>query len=513
MNRTLWLALLLVAGCRSAPDPVSAPPPQPGVDVLAADVRIALDVEALAIRARAVLTVRHAPGLPALRLGLDDALAVTSVRVGGAPAAFTRDDDALVVPLAGAATEAAAAVSTVEIGYAGTPAAGLYAAEAAGQRVVFTDGWPDRAAGWLPAVHHPSDPFALDLTVSAPAVYDVVLSGETVRDTVAGGVRTVTSRLAASAPSYTAAFAVGHFETVRDTTGRVPVTHHLLALDADVARDLRRIPAALDTLAALLGPYPYPTFATVEVPIGYAGMENAAAPFLRAALYRETAEGRTPIEEVAIHELVHQWWGNAVPPADWRDLWLAEGPATYLTAEVLGRLGGADARMRHLARIVRETPADIARRRLVPDALGRPEDALSLAVYNKGAALLHVLRLTVGERAFWTSLRETQAAGRPVSTGAFQTAFERASGRDLGPVFGYWAMGTEVPRLQTRWAGHTLSWTLSGDGGTLAGLPVTLLIRQGDAERVVRLAAGQVQMPGTARPDVWPVGVLLDVRD
>ncbi len=508
MNRTLLLALLVLAGCRSAPDPVSAPPPQPGVDVLAADVRLTLDPDALAIRARAVLTVRHAADLRELRLGLDDALAVTSVRVDGAPAAFTRDGDALVIPLAGTTSE-----SAVEIGYAGTPAAGLYAGDAAGQRVVFTDGWPDRAAGWLPAVHHPSDPFALDITVSAPAVYDVVLTGETVRDTVAAGVRTVTSHLAADAPSYTAGFAVGHFESVRDTTGSVPVTHHLLALDAGVARDLRRIPAALDSLVALLGPYPYPTFATVEVPIGYAGMENAAAPFLQARLYRETAEGRTPIEEVAIHELVHQWWGNAVPPADWRDLWLAEGPATYLTAEALGRLGGPDARMRHLARIVRETPLDVAQGRLVPDALDQPEDALSLTVYNKGAALLHVLRLTVGEQAFWTSLRRIQAARQPISTGGFETVVERVSGRDLAPLFNYWANGTEIPRLQTRWADHTLSWTLSGDAGLLTGLPVDLLIRQGDTERVVRLSAGQVRMPGTARPDVWPVGVLLDVRD
>ena len=505
--RLLVAACVAVAGCREAPGPVSAPPPQPGVDVTAADVRLRLDPEALAVRARATLRVGHPRGLAALRLGLDDALTVAGVRVDGRAAAFTRDGDALVVPLPGTAR-----TSVVEIDYSGTPAAGLYAAEAAGQRVVFTDGWPDRTAGWLPAVHHPSDPFALSLAVSVPAVYDVVLSGEPRGDTVEAGIRTARSRLPAGAPSYTAAFAVGHFETVADTTGSVPVRHHLLTLDASAAPDLRRVSAALDTLAALLGPYPFATFATVEVPIAYAGMENAAAPFLRAALYRETAAGRTPVEEVAIHELVHQWWGNRVPPADWRDLWLAEGPATYLTAEALGRLDGPDARMRHLARIVRETPLDVARTRLVPARLARPEDAISLAVYNKGAALLHVLRLTVGERAFWTALRRVQADARPVSTAGFRTAFERASGRNLSAVFDYWTAGTEIPRLETRWADGVLSWSLSGDGGTLAGLPVRLLVRQGETEVVVRVSAGRVRLPGTARPDVWPVGVLLDVR-
>ncbi len=501
--------LVALAGCRGAPaDTIEAPAPQPGVDVVAATVRLALDPDALSIAATADLTVRHPSGLTPLRLGLDGALTVSSVRVDGQAVRFSRDGDALLVPVGGDT------LSTVEIAYSGTPTEGLYASDAAGQRVVFTDGWPDRTAGWLPTVHAPADPFTLDLTVDVPAALDLALSGEPVSDTVVAGRRVVRSRLASSAPAYTMAFAAGHFVTTLDATGSVPVRTVLLAADADRAPGFRRIPALLDTLAAMLGPYPYAAFQTVEVPIAYAGMENAASPFLRAALYRETAEGRDPIEEVALHELVHQWWGNAVPPADWRDLWLAEGPATYLIAEALGRVGGPDLRMRHLARIVRETPLGAARRRLVPEALARPEDALSLTAYNKGAATLHVLRLAVGERAFWQTLRSIQAERRPLSTARFQAELERASGRSLSAVFAYWARGTEIPRLETRWdrAARTLSWTLSGDGGTLAGLPVELLVRQGDAERLVRLAAGRVVMPGAARPDVWPVGVLLDVE-
>jgi aminopeptidase N len=515
VTRTAWwpaaCALLAIASCRSAPaDPVQAPGRQPGVDVEAVRVRLRLDPDALDVRARAMLRVRHPRRLDTLRLGLDDALAVSAVRVDGRPVVAGRVGDALLVPL-GPGTRA----SSVEVAYGGRPSAGLYAAEAAGQRVVFTDGWPDRTAGWLPAVHHPSDPFALDLTVVVPAAYDVVASGEVRLDTVAGALRTVRTVLPAGAPSYTAAFAVGRYTTVRDTSGAVPIAHALLDADAGRAGGLRRVPAALDTLARLLGPYPYASFTTVEVPLAFAGMENAAAPFLQATLYRETAESGPPVEEVAVHELVHQWWGNRVVPADWRELWLAEGPATYLTADLLGRLDGPDTGLRHLARFVRNTEAADARRRLVPERLGRPEDALSLTVYNKGAAVLHLLRLTVGERAFWRALRDVQTthADRPLTTGAFGAAFERASGRDLGALFAYWAYGTEIPRLETDWdrRTRTLTWTLSRDGGTLRGVPVRLLIRQDEAERVVRLAAGRAVMPGTSTPDVWPVGVLLDI--
>lgn len=510
MTRAGLVLLLALGGCRSTPaDPIEAPGPQPGVDVESARVQIWLDPAALTVSGRARLVVRHPRRLAALRLGLDSALRLRAVRVDGRPVEATREGDALVIPLAQTAR-----VSAVSVSYSGRPSAGLYAAEAAGQRVVFTDGWPDRTAGWLPAVHHPSDPFALDLTLVVPAAFDVAASGETVLDTVVAGERTVRATLPVGAPSYTAAFAVGRYVTVEDTSGTVPVRHALLAADRGQARRLGRVSAALDTLAALLGPYPFATFATVEVPLVYAGMENAASPFLQAALYRQAAEGRNPVEEVAVHELVHQWWGNRVAPADWRDLWLAEGPATYLTAVTLGRLDGGDAEMRHLALLVRETTAEDARRRLVPEALARPEDALSQTVYSKGAAVLHVLRLAVGERAFWRALRDVQAGGRTVSTAGFQAAFERASGRDLDALFAFWVFGTEIPRLQTRWdeRTRTLSWKVSGDGGTLRGLPVQLLVRQGASERLVRVSDGRVRMPGTARPDVWPVGVLFDVR-
>ena len=452
MSARLGVGLLLVlcaSACQKAPevDPVQAPGAQPGVDVQRVEARIVLDTEALLSRCQRALTVAHPPALRFVTLGLDDALEVQSV---------TRRRRGASIPRGRATPSSfrsrpAVRVSRVAIRYSGTPAAGLYAADAAGQRVVFTDGWPDRTAGWLPTVHVPADPFALDLTLVVPESLQVAASGETVLDTVAAGLRTVRSVLPEGSPAYTAAFAVADFVFATDDSGTVPVRHALLRADADRASAFDRIPAALDTLSARLGPYPYRTFTTVEVPLDYLGMENAASPFLRAALYRAPARGPGSLEETTIHELVHQWWGNRVPPADWRDLWLAEGPATYLTADLLGRLDGGDDGMRHLALVVRNTSLRDAQTRLVPQALAVPEDALDLAVYTKGSTVLHVLRLTVGDRAFWQALRAMQTAGTPVSTADFQAAFERASGQNLDALFRYWTRGTDVPTLTTTW--------------------------------------------------------------
>ncbi|MDT0632092.1 M1 family aminopeptidase [Rubrivirga litoralis] len=509
------LALLLV-GCLADPDAsVVAPPPQDGVDVLETIADLRLEPEALALGGRVSLVVAVPDTLGTLVLGLDDALTVRAVRVDGRPVEILRDGDALGVPVGGAG-----GVVVVDVDYDGTPAAGLYAGEAPGQRVVYTDAWPDRAAGWLPGVHHPSDPTMLDLTLDVPAAFDVAASGVAASDSVGGGRRVARFVLDRPAPVYTAAFAVGDFDVVEGGAaagGAVPLRHVLLAGERGRAGRLGRTGAALDTLAALLGPYPYAAYATVQVPMRYAGMENAAAPFLRADLYGADAPGRNAVEEVNVHELVHQWWGNDVVPADWRDLWLSEGPATYLTAEVYRRLDGEDAGRRHLVRMVREIGLEDAARRLVPASLDDPADVLSATVYNKGGAVLHLLRLTLGDAAFWHGLRRVREAyaDRPLSTAAFQRALERETGRDLSGVFRVWVYGEGLPALETRWDGatQTLSWTVTGDGGTLDGVPFELFVRQGGgAGRFVAATAGSIRLLGADAPTVEPVGILLRVE-
>ena len=516
----LALVLFVLAGCLGDPDAsVVAPPPQPGVDVLETIAEVRLEPETLRLGASAALVVRHPDTLAALVLGLDDAMEVRAVRVDGAPVEVGRDGDALRVPL-DASGRGGAATSVVEVVYRGTPAAGLYAGEHGGQRVVYTDAWPDRAAGWLPGVHHPSDPTRLDLTLDVPLPFEVAASGAAVSDSVGGGRRLARFVLERAAPVYTVAFAVGDFDAVDGGAaagGAVALRHLVLAGERGRAARLDRTAAALDTLAALLGPYPYATYATVQVPMRYAGMENAAAPFLRADLYGADVEGRNAVEEVNLHELVHQWWGNDVVPASWADLWLSEGPATYLTAEAYRRLDGEDAGRRHLVLMSRGISDEDAARPLVPASVDDPADVLSPTVYNKGGATLHLLRLTLGDAAFWPALRRVgrDYADRPLSTAAFQRALERETGRDLGDVFRVWVYGRGLPVLRTRWdrPTRTLSWTVEGDGGTLDGVPFELYVRQGrGAGRFVSATDGVLDLPGDDAPVVEPVGLLLRVE-
>lgn len=493
------VALLLgLAACRPAPPP----PPSPGIDVVSYDARLHLDPEALRLRGSVRVEGRS---LGDTVLWLDFDASPQRVAVGGRPVAVRRAGTRLGVPVPAGGRFA------VDVTFAAKPRTGLYAAQAGGRRVVYTDAWPQRGRGWLPGVHHPADPARWRLTLTVPRGYRAVASGTPVaQDTLPGAVR-FTWRLAAPAPAYALAFAVGPFTLVEQPApGRPPLRYHLL--DAAHARQLARTPQMLDYFEALLGPYAYASFATAEVPLGYAGMENAAAAFLQPGVF---AQGTA--EAVQVHEVAHQWFGNRVVPADWRDLWLSEGMATYLATLFYEHADGADTARAQRVRLARlDARRAATHRALVPAATRPPEALLTWVPYDKGACVLHLTRLTVGDAAFTAALRRVYAGAAPLSTAAWQAALEGAAGRSLAPLFEYWVYGTRLPTLTTRWdaASRRLSWRWDGDAGTLGAVPFELAVRQGARVRYVPAQARTVHLPGwePTSPTVRPVGVLLRVE-
>ena len=479
------------------------------MDVQRYEVDLALDPDALTVAGTATLYVLHPDTLARLALRLNGP-EVSAVRVNGMPVRVEQDGARLSVPLS--RSEA----STIAVDYAGTPATGLFAGEAEGQRVVWTDGWPLRTAGWLPGVHHPSDAARLTLTVRVLPPYEVAASGTLETEAVAdNGTVAYRFHLDRDAPVYTFAFAAADFSTLAQTGPRgLPVRHALL--DASEAGSLRRTPEILAVFESLLGPYPYASYGTVAVPHEYAGMENAARPFLRADLYglrRDT--GEDILEEVNVHEAAHQWFGNRVRPADWSELWLAEGSTSYLTALFYERADGRDAFRRQLVRSAQLPDAD-ARRRLRPDRVRAADEMLGATVYQKGAAVFHLLRLALGDAAFFRALREVYAEydGRTLTTEAFQATLEQASGQDLDRLFQTWVYeeGRVTLRLDHDERAGRLTWRVEGDEGTLEGLAVELLVNDRAGPRYVPLPDGGIDVSGDGRPAVAPVGVPMELR-
>ena len=143
------------------------------------------------------------------------------------------------------------------------------------------------------------------------------------------------------------------------------------------------------------------------------------------------------------HELAHQWWGNLVTCADWKELWLNEGMAGFMTAAYKEQRWGRADYDREIA--VAQKAWDAAKKAGLDEPLSWAGTYTSLRdkrriAYGKSMVFLDTLRSQLGEDAFWRGVQHytQENAGRSVTAADLQKAFEAASGRDLSALFKTW---------------------------------------------------------------------------
>jgi hypothetical protein len=191
------------------------------------------------------------------------------------------------------------------------------------------------------------------------------------------------------------------------------------------------------------------------------------------------------------HEIAHQWWGQSVAGRNYHEQWLSEGFAQYFAALYAERSRGPGV-FGDMLRHMRKWSLDESDQG--PVYLGyrlghiRGDDRVFRAiVYNKGAAVLHMLRRLVGDEAFFAGLRlfYVGARFRKVGTEDLRVAMESASDRSLERFFERWIYGTSLPRLTFD---YRLESTPGGreavlrfeQAGDIFDLPVTAVFQYAD---------------------------------
>ena len=150
------------------------------------------------------------------------------------------------------------------------------------------------------------------------------------------------------------------------------------------------------------------------------------------------------------HELAHQWWGNLLTCSDWKELWLNEGMAGFMTAAYKEQRWGRAAYDSEIA--VARKAWDAARTAGEDEPLSWQGTYSALKAkrriaYGKSMVFLDALRSQLGDDVFWQGVhRYTNAnAGRSVTAMDLERAFEAASESDLSAIFKTWAYGDEPP--------------------------------------------------------------------
>jgi aminopeptidase N len=303
-------------------------------------------------------------------------------------------------------------------------------------------GEPEGSMTWYPVSDHQTDKATYGFEITVPEGKVAVANGLPAQDPVtADGWTTWFWDAPDPQASYLTTASVGDYElSTSQTAGGLPIID---AVDDNLtpanAATTEASLALQDDMIAFLEeafvPYPFNSYGSIvdDDTVGYA-LETQTRP-----VYSRVAR-----EGTVVHELAHQWFGNAVSPERWQDIWLNEGWATYVEWLWSEHTGGDSAQTSFDG--IMSIPADDPFWELAIADPG-PFGLFHGAVYDRGAATLHALRVEVGDEAFFAAAQQwlTRYDDSTGTTEDFQAIFEEVSGQDLDAFFDVWVRTPSKP--------------------------------------------------------------------
>ncbi len=291
--------------------------------------------------------------------------------------------------------------------------------------------------------------------------------------------------------TYLVTLAVGKWDVMDVGTSKLPMPVYVPVGQGERVKPVfGRTPKMVDMIARLSGePYPWAKYAQISAyNFAWGGMENTSA----TTLYETVALDKTALldgdeEELIVHELAHQWFGDLLTCKSWEHIWLNEGFATYVeslwaqykdsTIPSSGR--GADGFRPDDAAyqaciwswqqdvIKNDTGAAPFQPAMASKEYDAPDDVFDREAnpYPKGALILHMLREKLGDEVFFRGLREyvQKYKLQQVETFQFREAMEHAGGLSLQRFFDQWAFRPLVPhvRVSPSWDSASSSLNVS----------------------------------------------------
>ncbi len=327
------------------------------------------------------------------------------------------------------------------------------------RRQIYSQGESEFNHYWFPAYDHPDDFASSELIATVERPLSVVSNGRLVEvQENADHTRTFHWLMEQPHANYLTSIVVGEYAPIEQTGAGVPVVSYVYPGEVAEGRlTTARLADMVRFFAAQTGvKYPYAQYAQVLVHNFPGGMENISATTQTDTMIHDA---RTELDQTSdslqAHELAHQWFGDLVTCRDWSDIWLNEGFATYFEAlwdeHLLGRDEFLYTDIRADQAAYLRAWANKQRRPIVTKNYSDPEAVFDVYAYQRGGAVLHMLRSVLGDEQWWRGidLYLTKNAHRPVATAQLQSAMEEAAGQKLDWFFDEWVykMGHPVFRV------------------------------------------------------------------
>lgn len=334
-----------------------------------------------------------------------------------------------------------------------TDAKGLYFINPLGEdknkpQQIWTQGETESSSCWFPTIDSPNENMTQEIKITVDSRF-VTLSNGLLLSSKPNGDGTRTDYWKQSLPHapYLAMMAIGEFAIVKDKWKGIDVDYYVEPEYEPHAKAIfGETPAMLDYYSDVLKyPYAWEKYSQVVVRDYVSGaMENTTATIHGEFLHRtdrELLDGDN--ERIIAHELFHHWFGDLVTCESWSNLPLNESFATYGEYMWLEHRHGIDEADRHGDEQMRQYFASIAQTghlHMVRFYYDNKEDMFDAHSYNKGGRILHMLRKTIGDEAFFEGLNLylNENKFQAVEMHQLRLAMEEVTGMDLNWFFNQW---------------------------------------------------------------------------
>lgn len=351
-----------------------------------------------------------------------------------------------------------------------------------GVPVAWTLSQPYASNDWWPCKQSLNDKIdSVEMIVQTPAAYRAGSNGVLLDESISGPHRISHWKHRYPIPAYLVAFAVSNYD-VHSYYLSFSSVDSLLIIEYAYPEDMNFVIGESQSLQQIFplfnekfGMYAFMDEKYGHMQCGFSGgMEHTTMSSMGVYGF-----------EIIAHELAHQWFGDVVTCKTWDDIWLNEGFATYLTGMAyeynFPNLWWPIWK-RNQVNYITSDPGGSVWVNDTTDIWRIFDGRLS---YSKGAMVLHMLRITVGDDDFFQGMynyiHDPALRFNYASTADFQHHMELASGTDLTYFFNDWIYGEGYPQYTIQWTQNTdqslyfkLNQTTSHPSVSFFELPVPL---------------------------------------
>ncbi len=349
---------------------------------------------------------------------------------------------------------------------------------------IWTQGETEHNSKWFPTIDKPNERTTQEIYVTVPDEFETLSNGLLLSsEENADGTRTDYWKMDQPHAPYLFMLAIGDFAIVKETWENIPVEYYVEPEYEEHARAIfPHTPEMLTFFSEILGlKYPWQKYSQVVVRDFVSGaMENTTAVIFGEFVQQTERELIDVLdnEKIVAHEMIHHWFGDYVTTESWANLTMNEGFANYSEYLWLEHKYGADEADYHLLNEWSGyfNSAQGNMHPLIHFGYDDKEDMFDAHSYNKGGAVLHMLRNYVGDDAFYTALNKylKENAYSAVEAHDLRLAFEEVTGEDMNWFWNQWFFSQGHPELEVYYdyndtlqqASVTVVQTQSPEGGT-----------------------------------------------